>query len=93
MNMNFMFIDIGREANVAAKRLSTMGEGASGRIVALRLDDESDRQRLEAMGLCAGRSVEVVKAGDPMIVRVLGTLIGLASGLAAAALVHPDRGL
>jgi Fe2+ transport system protein FeoA len=44
---------------------------------------EEERSRLEAMGLCAGRSVDVVKGGDPMIVRVLGTRIGIAGALAA----------
>jgi Fe2+ transport system protein FeoA len=41
------------------------------------------------MGLCAGRTVEVVQRGDPMIVRVLGTRIGLAAALAAAVRVDP----
>jgi Fe2+ transport system protein FeoA len=40
------------------------------------------------MGLCAGRGVEVVKRGDPMIVRVLGTRIGLSAALARHALVE-----
>ena len=41
-------------------------------------------------GLGAGRTVEVVRGGDPMVVRVLGTRIGMARPLAAA--VRVERG-
>ena len=44
--------------------------------------EPADGDRLEVLGLCVGRIVEVVKGGDPMIVRVLGTRIGLARVLA-----------
>jgi ferrous iron transport protein A len=63
-------------------RLASLPLGASARVVNLEVDG-LDRERLEVMGLCAGRTVEVVKTGDPMIVRVLGTRIGLAGRLAA----------
>jgi Fe2+ transport system protein FeoA len=49
-------------------------------------------ERLEVMGLCAGRTIEVVKRGDPMIVRVLGTRIGLAAILARHAMIEPHEG-
>lgn len=52
----------------------------------------ADLERLEVMGLCVGRTVEVVKAGDPMIVRVLGTRIGLAAVLARAIRVEAECG-
>jgi Fe2+ transport system protein FeoA len=67
--------------------LQSLPPGASARVVDLEVDG-LDRERLEVMGLCAGRAVEVVKAGDPMIVRVLGTRIGLAGRLAAAVRVR-----
>jgi Fe2+ transport system protein FeoA len=63
--------------------LDGAGEGLPARIVALEASAE-DQARLEAMGLCVGRTVEVVQCGDPMIVRVLGTRIGIAAVLAAA---------
>lgn len=47
----------------------------------LDLDDE-DTQRLKTLGLCVGRQVEVVKTGDPLIVRVFGSRLGLAGRLA-----------
>lgn len=38
--------------------------------------------RLEALGLCAGREVRIVRQGEPSIVQVYGTRIGIAAGLA-----------
>lgn len=46
-----------------------------------------DADRLQAMGFCRGRRIELVKAGDPLIVRVLGSRVGLAGRLAAEILV------
>ena len=69
--------------------ITELPEGATGRLVTVAVDDELDLQRLEVMGLCAGRALEIVRCGDPMIVRVLGTRIGLARSLARRASVHP----
>ncbi len=49
--------------------------------------DGVDADRLQAMGLCRGRRIELVKAGDPLIVRVLGSRVGLAERLAAGVMV------
>ena len=38
--------------------------------------------RLEALGLCAGREVRIVQRGEPYIVQVYGTRIGIAAALA-----------
>jgi Fe2+ transport system protein FeoA len=56
-------------------------------IVADVLIEGADAVRLQAMGLCRGRRVELVKPGDPLIVRVLGTRVGLAGALAAKVMV------
>lgn len=61
--------------------LATLPEGQPARIESIDARD-LDLARLEVMGLCAGRTVEVAKTGDPLIVRVLGTRIGLAASLA-----------
>jgi len=66
----------------AGESLEALSVAMTARIVGVSAPGE-ERTRLEAMGLCAGRLVEVVKAGDPMIIRVLGTRIGLAAALAA----------
>jgi Fe2+ transport system protein FeoA len=50
---------------------------------------QADLQRLEVMGICPGRFVKVIKPGDPLVVRVLGTRIGLAAALAAFVYVSP----
>jgi Fe2+ transport system protein FeoA len=44
-------------------------------------DDEIDR--LKAMGVCEGRKVMVVRNGDPLILRVLGSRVGVSARLAA----------
>ena len=48
-----------------------------------------DAQRLKAMGVCAGREVMLIKSGDPLILRVLGTRIGISGRLAATVQVVP----
>ena len=70
-----------------ARPLSDLPAGACGRVVSVDLA-AADRERLEVMGLCSGRTLFVVKAGDPLIVRVLGSRIGLAAALAAGVRVR-----
>lgn len=47
-----------------------------------------DASRLKALGICAGRQLQLVQAGDPLIVRVLGTRVGLSARLAEAVSVE-----
>lgn len=51
--------------------------------------DPDDEARLKALGICAGRRVQLVSRGDPLILRVLGTRIGLSAQLAAGVRVEP----
>ncbi len=44
--------------------------------------DGADEVRLKRMGVCAGRRLDVVQAGDPMIIRVVGARVGLSRRLA-----------
>lgn len=44
-------------------------------------DDELER--LMAMGVCGGRIVEVLHLGDPLILKVYGTRIGVSNRLAS----------
>jgi Fe2+ transport system protein FeoA len=39
-------------------------------------------QRLMAMGLCVGREVQIVRQGNPLIVRLLGARVGVSGRLA-----------
>lgn len=44
--------------------------------------DSQDAERLKAMGVCAGRTVELLQVGDPLILKVYGTRIGVSARLA-----------
>ncbi len=49
---------------------------------------EGEIERLMAMGVCSGRKVELVQQGDPFILRVYGTRIGVSARLATHILVN-----
>jgi Fe2+ transport system protein FeoA len=49
---------------------------------------DDDMGRLMALGVCAGRSLELVQHGDPLIVRVLGSRLGVSARLAARVFVE-----
>lgn len=53
------------------------------------LAGEDDIARLMSMGVCAGRRVMLVRRGDPLILRVLGSRIGLSARLADRVRVVP----
>ncbi|MDA1044635.1 MAG: FeoA family protein [Verrucomicrobia bacterium] len=50
---------------------------------------EEEKRRMMSMGICPGRTVELVLRGDPLIVRVFGTRIGLSARLADRITVVP----
>ena len=51
--------------------------------VVARVEAEGDlADQLKCMGVCSGRKVEVVKQGDPLILKVLATRIGVSARLA-----------
>ena len=53
------------------------------RAVVQHIDDtNAAMQRLMAMGLCVGREIEVVRQGNPLILRLLGARIGVSGRLA-----------
>jgi Fe2+ transport system protein FeoA len=45
--------------------------------------DGEDVVRLKSLGLCIGRQIGVVKSGDPLIIKIFGSRIGLSASLAA----------
>ena len=51
--------------------------------------DADDAVRLKSLGFCIGRRVQLVKAGDPLVVRVLGARVGLSARLAECVSVAP----
>ena len=97
MKLGFMFkMDDGGfsppalPGGACALPLSGLPVGGCGRVVSVVVS-AVDQERLEVMGLCSGRMVRVIKQGDPMIVRVLGTRIGLAATLARSVHVLPEK--
>ena len=69
--------------------LAQMGKGDVA--VITRVDgDDDEMARLKAMGLCTGHAVEVIQHGDPLIVKVIGTRIGVSARLAEKVFVNPD---
>lgn len=70
-------------------RLSSLTAGTKGRVVQVIATSE-DILRLKALGVCIGRRIELVKAGDPMIINVVGARVGLSARLAAEVRVEID---
>jgi len=44
---------------------------------------DEELERLMAMGVCGGRTVELVQLGDPLILKVYGTRVGVSARLAS----------
>jgi Fe2+ transport system protein FeoA len=56
--------------------------------------DDEDTLRLKTLGVCVGRRVELVRAGDPLILKIFGSRLGLSAELAARVRVEicsPDH--
>lgn len=67
--------------------INRLPKGACGLI--RTVENAEELTRLQSMGLCIGRRVEIIKPGDPLIVRVFGSRIGLSARMAAHILVEP----
>ena len=61
--------------------LNDLIQGQCGLIRHLDLANNDDK-RLRTLGICPGRRVWLVRRGDPMVLKVMGTRIGLAGELA-----------
>lgn len=44
---------------------------------------DEDTNRLKTLGVCVGRRVELVRVGDPLILKIFGSRLGLSAELAA----------
>lgn len=62
-------------------RLDTLPPRVCAVVRAVEADDE-DSHRLKTLGVCVGRRVEVARLGDPMILKVFGSRLGLSAELA-----------
>ena len=62
------------------------------RAVVQHIDGKDEAlRRLMAMGLCVGREIEVVRQGNPLILRLLGARIGVSGRLARRIVVERVR--
>ena len=61
-----------------------------------RVDNVEDlgesSERLKRLGICQNRRLEVLQTGDPMVVRVVGSRVGLSRRLAQNVVVSPESG-
>lgn len=69
--------------------LSTLKKGASGHVHEPQLDEEST-SLLRALGLSVSRRFRLCKTGEPCIVQIGATRIGVSKAVAARILVVPD---
>ncbi len=70
--------------------LTELGAGDHGRLHATRLVVE-DREMLRALGLAEHSRFRVCKAGDPWILQVRSTRVGISDAVARRILVIRDR--
>lgn len=68
-------------------RLNELPSGA--RAIVHRIESaDVGIQRLMAMGLCVGREIEIVRQGNPLILRMLGARIGVSGRVARHIIVN-----
>ena len=66
--------------------LLELRRGACGRVARV-LGESVEAARLKALGVCEGRTIEVLRTGDAWVLRVLGSRIGISRELAASVLL------
>lgn len=74
----------------ATVRLTELGAGERGRLHAADLAGH-DREMLQALGLAKHCRFRLCKAGNPWIVQVRSTRVGLSGAVARRILVIPER--
>jgi Fe2+ transport system protein FeoA len=75
-------------APAAGQRLDQLDAGGCGLVREVHTR-EAETEQLMAMGVCAGRRVLVIQRGDPLILEVLGSRIGVSARLASQVDVTP----
>jgi Fe2+ transport system protein FeoA len=71
-------------------RLNELPPSVCGIVRDFETDDEETR-RLKTLGICAGRRVELVRGGDPIILKIFSSRLGLSAALAARVRVEICR--
>ena len=74
----------------AASVPSALASVLPGHFLCTGIDDSAmNPARIKSLGVCIGRPLELVSTGDPMIIRVCGSTVGVSRRLAAAVTVVP----
>ena len=63
-----------------SKNLSTLLAGERAKV--LELNGAADNKRLKAMGFVEGKTLQILRAGNPFIVKIADTSVGLGRDLA-----------
>lgn len=53
------------------------------------LAPDDELERLMSMGVCEGRTIELIMRGDPLILKVFGSRVGVSARLAERVMVVP----
>jgi len=69
--------------------IASLSAGRFALVTRVEAEQPTDADRLKSMGVCAGRRIRLVKAGDPLILSVLGARLGLSARLARGVFVVP----
>ena len=74
-------MNVFQEVQVELTRLDQLAQHVCA--VVRRIESETeDIERLKMLGVCEGRQVEIIKPGDPLILRVFGSRLGMSASLA-----------
>lgn len=70
--------------------MTPLSDNLSGKVRCFSIEGEgAEVVRLKRLGICAGQTVRIVQAGDPMILEVVGSRVGLSRQLASRVIVEP----
>jgi Fe2+ transport system protein FeoA len=70
------------EQPVATVRLDELPPRTCAVVRSIATDDE-ETERLKTLGVCVGRRVEVARSGNPLILKIFGSRLGISAELAA----------
>ena len=66
--------------------IDALQPGHCGLVASVEAGDR-EVERLKSMGVCVGRRLMLIRSGDPMIVKVLGSRIGISARLARQVMI------
>jgi Fe2+ transport system protein FeoA len=78
-----LFFDVVTSTKPTAEliRLNDLAPRVCAVVRSIETDDE-ETLRLKTMGVCVGRRIELVRKGDPLVLRIFGSRLGISSSLA-----------